>query len=116
MKNFGLKMGAEEIVSKDACLGQSSATLANFEVNPSITVQTCQLGFIDEVVCDVQDFNANVFQLGHGSIKVEVLKVYGAKSGTFLREYTVEEKLEKLQRCCVSVRYPGIQYPTIIHG
>jgi hypothetical protein len=32
---------------------------------------------------------------------VEVLKVDGAKDCTFLREYTVEEKLEYFQRCCL---------------
>jgi hypothetical protein len=73
------------------------ATLADFEVNPSIKVQTCKLVFFDELVGDVQDFDANAFGLGHGSIKVEVLKVDEAKAGTFLREYTIEEELEKLQ-------------------
>jgi hypothetical protein len=72
------------------------ATLVDFEVNPSVMVQTCQLVFVDELIGDVQDFDANVFRLGHRSIQVEVLKVDGAKAGTFLREDTVEEKLEKL--------------------
>jgi hypothetical protein len=71
--------------------------LADFEVNPSITVQTCKLVFINELVRDVQGFDANVFRLGHGSVKVEVFKFTGAEAGTFLREYTVEEELEKLQ-------------------
>jgi hypothetical protein len=81
-------------------LGQAVATLVDFKVNPSITVQTCQLGFIDEFIRDVQDFDANVFGLGHGSIQVEVLKVNGAKAGTFPREDTVDEELEKLQQHC----------------
>ncbi len=58
--------------------------------------------FIIELVWDVQDFDADVFRLRHGSVKVEVLKVDGAKACTFLREYTVEEELEKFQGCCVS--------------
>ncbi len=44
----------------------------------------------------------NVFGLGHGSVKVEVLKVDGGKACNFLREYTVEEELDRFQRCCVS--------------
>jgi hypothetical protein len=83
-------------------LRQAVATLEDFEVNLSITVQTCELVFVDELVGDVQDFDANIFRLGHGSVKVEVLKVDGAKACTFLREYTVEEELEKFQGCCVS--------------
>ncbi len=46
-------------------------------------VQTCELVFVDKLVGDVQDFNANIFRLGHGSVKVEVLKVNGAKACTF---------------------------------
>jgi hypothetical protein len=82
-------------------LGQAVATLANFEVNPSVTVQTCQLVFVNKIVGDVGDVDANVLGCGHGSIKVEVLKVNGAKAGTLPKEDTVEEELEKLQQCCV---------------
>jgi hypothetical protein len=51
-------------------------------VNPSIAVQTYELVLVNELVRDVQDFDANIFRLGHGSVKVEVLKVNGAKSCT----------------------------------
>jgi hypothetical protein len=83
-------------------LGQAVATLADFEVNPSITVQTCELVFVNELVWDVQDFDANVFRLEHGRVELEVLNVDGAKVCTFLREYTVEEELEQFQGRCVS--------------
>jgi hypothetical protein len=53
---------------------------------------------VDELVGDAQDFDVNVFGLGHGRVKVEVFKFDGAKTCTFLREYTVEEELEKLQQ------------------
>jgi hypothetical protein len=72
-------------------LGQVVATLVDFRVNPSITVQTCKLVFVNELIVDVQDFDLNVFRLGHGSVKIEVLEVNGANACTFLREYTVEE-------------------------
>ncbi len=75
-------------------MGKSVATLADFEVNPSITVQTCELVLINELLWNVQDFDANIFQLGHGHVEVEVLKVDGAKACTFLQEYTVKEKLK----------------------
>jgi hypothetical protein len=82
-------------------LGQAIATLADFEVNPSVMVQTCQLVFVDELIGDVQDFGANVLRLRHRSLKVEVLKNNGAKSGPFLREDTVEEELDELQQRCI---------------
>ncbi len=53
IKTFGLKTGEEKIVSKDACLGKAIATLADFEVNSSIRVQTCELVFIDELLWNV---------------------------------------------------------------
>ena len=66
----------------------------DFKVNPSIATQTCELVFVNELAGNVKDFDANLFRIGHGSVKVEVLKVNGAKACTFLREYTVEEELE----------------------
>jgi hypothetical protein len=93
IKTFYLETGSEKIVIKDACLWKFVATLVDFEVNPSVPVQTCELVFVNEFLWNVQDFDANVFRLGHGRVKVEVLKVNGAKSCTFLQEYTVEEKL-----------------------
>jgi hypothetical protein len=116
MKTFSLETGAEKIVSKDACLGQAIATLADFEVNSSVRVQTCQLVFIDKLVNDVQDFDANVLGLGNGSIKVEVLKVNGAKAGTFLREDTVEEELEKLQQHCVCTHIARVADAVVTNG
>ncbi len=57
---------------------------------------------------NVQDFDANVFPLGHGRVEVEVFKVDGAKPCTFLREDTVEEKLEEFQGCCVGTQIARI--------
>jgi hypothetical protein len=75
-------------------LGKSVATLADFEVNPFITVQSCELLLVNELLWNIQDFDAHVFRLGHGHVKVDVLRVNGAKACIFLQEYTVDEKLE----------------------
>ncbi len=64
-------------------MGRAVVTLADFEVNPSVVVQTCKLLFVDELVGDVQDFAANVFRLGYGHVKVEVFKIDGAKLAPF---------------------------------
>ncbi len=82
-------------------MGKSIATLVDSKANPSVMVQTCELVFINQLLWNVQNFNANVFRFGHGHIKVGVLKVDGAKACTFLQEYTVEEELEQFQGCCV---------------
>jgi hypothetical protein len=47
-------------------LGKAVATLADFEVNPSITVQICELVFVNELIRDVQDFDANYLSSGMG--------------------------------------------------
>jgi hypothetical protein len=95
---------------------QAIATLADFEVNPSVMVQTCELVFVNELIGNVLYFVANVFVLGHGSVKVEVLKVDGAKACTFSREYTVEEELEKFQQCCVSTHIARVADAVATNG
>ncbi len=97
-------------------MGQAVATLADFEVNPSVMVQTCELVFVDEILWNVQDFDANVFQLGHGCVEVEVLKVDGAKACTFLQEYTVEEELEQFQGCCVGTHIARVADAVATNG
>ncbi len=97
-------------------MGQAIATLVDFEANPSITVQTCELVFINELVWDVQDFDANVFRLGHGCVKAEALKVNGAKECTFLREYTVEEELEQFLGHCVSTHITRVADAVATNG
>ena len=109
-------MVSEKIVSYDACSGKAVATLGDFEVDPSITVQPCELVFINELVWDVQDFDAKVFQLRHGSDKVEVLMVDGAKACTFLREYTVEEELEQFQGCCIGTHIARVADAVATNG
>jgi hypothetical protein len=95
---------------------QAVATLVDFEVNPSIAVPTCKLVFVNEFVWDVQDFDTNVYGLGHGRVKVEVFKIDGAKACTFSREYTVEEELERLQRCCVSAHIARVADAVATNG
>ncbi len=97
-------------------MGQAIATLVDFKVNPSITVQTCELVFINGLVGDVRDFDANVFRLEHGSVRVEVLKVDGAKACTFSREYTVEQELEKFQGRCVSTHIARVANAVATNG
>jgi hypothetical protein len=97
-------------------LGQVVVSLADFKVNPSISVLTCQLVFFDELIRDVQDFDANVFGIGHRSIQVEVLTVNGAKAGTIPREDTVEKELEKLKQRCVCMQISRVADAVATNG
>ncbi len=71
---FGLKAGAEEIVGQDACLGKTITSLANFKVDPTITILTSEIVFYNELSRYVRDLDADVFRVGHGSVEVEVLQ------------------------------------------
>ncbi len=97
-------------------MGKAVVTLADFNVNPSITVQSCELVFIDDLVWDVQDFDTNLFRLKHGHVKVEVLKIDGAKACTFLQEDTVEEELEQFQGCCVGTHITRVTDAVATNG
>ncbi len=57
-----------------------------------------------------------VFGLRHGNIKVELIEVNRAKAGTFPREDTVEEELEKLQQCCVSTHIARVVNTVAANG
>ncbi len=65
---------------------------------------------------NIQDFDANVFPLGHGCVKVEVLKVNGAKACIFLQEDTVKEKLEEFQGCCVGTHIAKVADAVATNG
>jgi hypothetical protein len=65
---------------------------------------------------NVQDFDVNVSWLGHGSVEVEVFKVDVAKVCTFSQEYTVEEKFEELQGCCVGTHIARVADAVATNG
>ena len=63
----------------------------NFKVDPPITIPTGEMVFINEFRRYVQDFDAEIFRVGHGSVKVEVLQVNQAETCPFSRQDTVEK-------------------------
>ena len=73
--SFGFKAGAKKIVGQDACLGKTITSLANFKVDPTIPILTGEIVFFNELRRNVRDLDADVFWVGHGSVKVEVLQV-----------------------------------------
>ncbi len=95
------KAGLEEIVGKNAGLGETITALANLEVDSPITIATLKVVFLDEFLWNISNFNADVFGVWHWSIEVEVLEVNGAESCTWVRKHAVEKKLDKFKGCGV---------------
>jgi hypothetical protein len=77
---FSKKAGLEEIVGKNAGLGQAVTALANLEVDPTVTIATLKVVILDEFCQNDSNFNAGIFRVRHQSIKVEILEVDGAEA------------------------------------
>ncbi len=73
-------MGSEEIVGKNAGLGKAITALANLKVDPSVTIATLKVVFLDEFCWNVSNFNVDVLGVWHWSIKVEGLEVDEAET------------------------------------
>ncbi len=82
---FGFKAGAKKIVGQDTCLGKTITSLANFKVDPTITILTSEIVFFNELRRNVRDLDAEVFWVGHWGVEVEVLQVNRAKPCPFPR-------------------------------
>ncbi len=78
--SFGKKAGSEEILNKNAGLGQAITALVNLEVDPPITIATLKVVLLNEFRQNASNFNADIFRVRHWSIKVEVLEVNGAET------------------------------------
>ena len=72
---------AKKIVGKDASLRETIAALANFEIHPAVTITSLEGLFLNELLRNVRHFDADIFWVRHGSVKVEVLEIDGAKEG-----------------------------------
>jgi hypothetical protein len=97
-------------------LGKAITTLSNFEVYPAIAVATSEGVFLDELIRDVRELDANIFGIGHGSIKVEVLKVNGAEPSALPGEDTVEEEFDEFKGCGVGANVARIANPVSADG
>jgi hypothetical protein len=77
------KVGSKEIIGKDARLRETVTAQANFQVHPTISIAPCEVVFKDEFVWDVGNLDFNMFRIGHGCVKVEVLEVNVVEASTF---------------------------------
>ncbi len=103
---FSQKAKSEEIVGQDASLGKAIAALANFKVDPTVTVSTRKLVFLYEFRWDVGDLDADICRVGHWSVKVEIFEVNGAEARSFAREHTIEHQLEEFKGRSVGASVP----------
>jgi hypothetical protein len=55
----------EEIVGKNAGLGKAITALANFEVDPTITIATLKFVLLSELCRNVCNFNVDIFRVRH---------------------------------------------------
>ncbi len=72
--SYGKQTGSEEIVGKNASLGQAITALANLKVDSPITIVSLEVGLLYKFCQNVSDFNAEILRVMHRSIKVEVIE------------------------------------------
>jgi hypothetical protein len=49
-----------------------------------------EVAFLDELVRDFRELDANIFRIRHRSVQIEVLEINGAEPSSFPGEETVE--------------------------
>ncbi len=107
---FSHQVGSKEIIGKDARLGQTITPLADFEVNPPITIPTGKIVFLDKFLWYVSNFYPDVFWVRHRCIEVEALEVDRSEACSFPRQDTVEQELDKFKQCCVGAYVAWVAY------
>jgi hypothetical protein len=91
---FG-KAVSEEVVSKDACLGETVHATAHFEVDPGVTGKLVELVLVNEFLEDVSKLDADVLWPVKGGVEIEVLEAHGGKPSIMLGENPVDEQFDK---------------------
>jgi hypothetical protein len=77
---FG-KAVSEEVVSKDACLGETAHATAHFKVDPGVVGKLVELALVNEFLRDVSKLDADVLWPVEGGVEIEILEVHGGKPG-----------------------------------
>jgi hypothetical protein len=85
----------EEVVSKDACLGETVHATEHFEVDPGITGKHVELVLVNEFLGDVSKLDVDVLWVVKGGVETEILEVHGFELSITLGENTVDEEFDK---------------------
>ncbi len=91
---FG-KAVSEEVVGKDACLGETVHATAHFEVDPGVAGKLVELVLIDEFLGDVCKLDVDVLWPVERGVEIEVLEVHGGKPSVTLGENNVDEQFDE---------------------
>ena len=86
---FSNKVQSKKIVGKDVGLRKTITALANFEVNPTITITTQEVVFKDEFLWGIGNLDTDRFKIRHGCVQVEVLEIKCGEAGTISGKDTV---------------------------
>jgi hypothetical protein len=89
------KAVSEEIVGKDACLGETIHATPHFKVDPGVAGNVVELVLINEFLGDVCKLDADVLWPVERGVQLEVLEVHGGKPGVTLGENTVDKRFNK---------------------
>jgi hypothetical protein len=106
----------EKIIGKEAILGKSVTSLANFKVDPAVSVLAQEIVFLDELVQDVRELDANIFWIRRRSVQIEVLEINGAEPSSFPGEDTIEYELDEFKQGCVGAHIARIANPVAANG
>jgi hypothetical protein len=86
---------SEELVGKDACLGETVHSTAHFKVDPGVVGNLLELVLVDEFLGDVSKLDVDVLWSVKQGIQIKVLEVHGGKPGITLGENTVDKQFNK---------------------
>ncbi len=105
-----------EVVSKDACSGETIHVTALFEVDPGDTGKLVEFVFVNEFLGDVSKHDADVLWPVERGVEIENLEVHGGKPGISLQENTVDEQFYKFNRARGGTYISGIYNVVAANG
>jgi hypothetical protein len=92
---FG-KAVLEEVVSKDACFGETLHATGHFKVDPGVTGKLFEFVLVNEILEDDSKLDADVLWQVKGGVEIEILEVHGGEPSGLLGENTVDKQFDKL--------------------
>ena len=64
-------------------MGEAVYTMVDFEVNPTISDRFKKIIFINEILRNVREIDANIFRTIYRGIEIEVINIKGDILGVF---------------------------------
>ena len=112
----GVQTLFEETVSEDSGLGQAVNAATNFEINPAVVCEGEKIIFVDELIRNIGELNADVFGMIERSCEIEVFDIETSEFCTGTRENAVDLKLECFEGACVGANIARIDDTIAANG